>query len=40
MAGPISMVYGGGGVMLGPAIVFGFRAGEHAAESVSALVNR
>jgi len=31
MAGPTGMVYGGAGGTLGPAIVFGFNAGRHAA---------
>jgi 3-oxosteroid 1-dehydrogenase len=31
MAGPTGMVYGGAGGTLGPAIVFGFAAGRHAA---------
>ena len=31
MAGPTGMVYGGAGGTLGPAIVFGFRAGRAAA---------
>ena len=31
MAGPTGMVYGGAGGTLGPAIVFGFAAGQHAA---------
>jgi 3-oxosteroid 1-dehydrogenase len=31
MAGPTGMVYGGAGGTLGPAIVFGFVAGQHAA---------
>ena len=32
MAGPTGMVYGGAGGTLGPAMVFGFKAGRHAAE--------
>jgi len=36
MAGPTGMVYGGAGGTLGPAIVFGFNAGRHAAQRVSA----
>lgn len=35
MAGPTGMVYGGAGGTLGPAIVFGFNAGRHAAQRVS-----
>jgi predicted oxidoreductase len=31
MAGPTGMVYGGAGGTLGPAIVFGYRAGRAAA---------
>ena len=31
MAAPTGMVYGGGGGTIGPAIVFGYRAGRHAA---------
>jgi 3-oxosteroid 1-dehydrogenase len=31
MAGPTGMVYGGAGGTLGPAVVFGHRAGRHAA---------
>lgn len=31
MAGPTGMVYGGAGGTLGPAIVFGYKAGRHAA---------
>jgi hypothetical protein len=34
MAGPTGMVYGGAGGTLGPAIVFGFNAGRHAAQRV------
>jgi succinate dehydrogenase/fumarate reductase flavoprotein subunit len=33
MAGVTGMVYGGGGGTLGPALVFGFRAGRHAARA-------
>lgn len=32
MAGPTGMVYGGAGGTLGPAMVFGFNAGRHAAQ--------
>lgn len=32
MAGPTGMVYGGAGGTLGPAIVFGYAAGQHAAK--------
>jgi 3-oxosteroid 1-dehydrogenase len=38
MAGPTGMVYGGAGGTLGPAIVFGFAAGQHAAQRVAAEV--
>ena len=31
MAAPTGMVYGGAGGTLGPALVFGYRAGQHAA---------
>jgi 3-oxosteroid 1-dehydrogenase len=34
MAGPTGMVYGGAGGTLGPAMVFGFLAGSHAARSL------
>ncbi len=33
MAGPTGMVYGGAGGTLGPALVFGFRAGRAAARA-------
>jgi hypothetical protein len=33
MASATAMVYGGGGGTLGPAMVFGYRAGRHAARS-------
>jgi hypothetical protein len=39
MAGPTGMVYGGAGGTLGPAIVFGYRAGRRAAAQVDAMVN-
>ena len=39
MAGPTGMVYGGAGGTLGPAIVFGYRAGRRAAAQIDAMVN-
>lgn len=39
MAGPTGMVYGGAGGTLGPAMVFGFHAGRHAAQRVNALAS-
>lgn len=33
MASPMGMTYGGGGGTLGPGMVFGFRAGRHAAQA-------
>jgi hypothetical protein len=34
MASPMGMTYGGGGGTLGPAMVFAYRAGRHAAMRV------
>ncbi|MDR7303961.1 FAD-dependent oxidoreductase [Haloactinomyces albus] len=36
MAAPTGMVYGGAGGTLGPALIFGYRAGRHAARMVGA----
>ena len=40
MAAPTGMVYGGAGGTLGPALVFGYRAGRAAAAATSAASGR
>lgn len=39
MAGPTGMVYGGAGGTLGPAVVFGYAAGRHAAAEAKARIS-